>query len=188
MHRNQSLGLSQSPPDAEVEEEEGDEGQERGEGDPGPGGVVHDVALGQSQLGGSHVGLGVISTPTSREVQAEGDRLRLEELGEVEDDGEESAGDDVAQGSSEVAHQPVVRSGDGQEPLHCDGHHYEDAAAETQSVERVVKVGKYREESLGVKLLVVVPHHVQEGKHDVESIEHIQSNQQIVETNLLLGI
>ena len=38
---------------------------------------------------------------------------------------------------------PIVRSGDGQESLHCDGDNYEDAAAETQSVDRVVKVGKY---------------------------------------------
>ena len=38
---------------------------------------------------------------------------------------------------------PIVRSGDGQESLHSDGDNYEDAAAETQSVERVVEVGEY---------------------------------------------
>ena len=83
---------------------------------------------------------------------------------------------------------PVVRSGDGQESLHCDGHHNEDAAAETQPVERVVKVWKYCEESLGVKLLVIVPHNIQESKHDVECIEDIQRHQEIVETNLFLAI
>ena len=83
---------------------------------------------------------------------------------------------------------PIVRSGDGQESLHSDGDNYEDAAAETQSVERVVKVWKYWEESLRVKLLVIVPHNIQESKHDVECIEHIQRHQEIVETNLLLAI
>ena len=80
MHRNQSLGPGQSPPDAEVDEEEGDEGEEGGEGDPGPGVVPHDVGLGESQLSGSHVGRGAISTPTSPVVQTDGDRLSLEEL------------------------------------------------------------------------------------------------------------
>ena len=36
-----------------------------------------------------------------------------------------------------------MRPSDCQEPLHRDRHHDEDAAAETESVERVVKVGKY---------------------------------------------
>ena len=80
MLRNQPLGQTESPPDAEVEEEQGDEGEGGGEADPGPGGVPQDVGLGQSQSGGSDVGAGVISTPTAPEVQAEGGGLRLEEL------------------------------------------------------------------------------------------------------------
>ena len=38
---------------------------------------------------------------------------------------------------------PVVRSGYSQEPLHSYGDNYEDTAAETESVQRVVEVGKY---------------------------------------------
>ena len=91
-------------------------------------------------------------------------------------------------GLSIILTPPVVRSGDGQESLHCDGHNYEDAAAETESVERVVKVWKYCEESLRVKLLVIVPHYIKQSKHNVKCIEHIQSHQQIVETNLFLRI
>ena len=87
MHRNQLLCPGQSPPDAEVEEEQGDEGEDGGEGDPGPGGVPHDVALRQSQLGWSHVGAPMVATPAPPEVQAQGGRLSLEELREVEEEG-----------------------------------------------------------------------------------------------------
>ena len=45
MDRNQTLGLTQLPPDDEVEDEEGDEGEKGGGGDPGPGRVPHDVVL-----------------------------------------------------------------------------------------------------------------------------------------------
>lgn len=91
-------------------------------------------------------------------------------------------------GLSIILTPPVVRSGDGQESLHCDGHNYEDAAAETESVERVVKVWKYCEESLRVKLLVIVPHYIKDSKHNVKCIEYIESHQEIIETNLFLGI
>ena len=83
---------------------------------------------------------------------------------------------------------PVVRSGDGQEPLHCDGHHDEDATAETEPVERVVEVGEDWEECLGVDVLVVVPHYIKHSEHQVKCIEDIECDQQIVETDFLLKI
>ena len=108
VYRDQTLGSTQSPPDDEVQHQEGEEGDEGGDGDPGPGGVPHDVVLGQSQLGGSDEGLGVVAAVTRREVQAEGDSLRLKELGEVEEESETTRRNDVAKSSFEVTNQPVV--------------------------------------------------------------------------------
>ena len=86
MDRNQTLGLTQLSPDDEVEHEEGDEGEEGGGSDPCPGGVPHDVVLGQSHLGRSDERLDVEATVTGPEVQAVLGSLSLEELGEVEED------------------------------------------------------------------------------------------------------
>ena len=60
------------------------------------------------------------------EVQAEGHRLRLEELGEVEEEGEENAWDDVADGPLYIADESVVRLSHRQEPLNCDRDDDED--------------------------------------------------------------
>ena len=108
MDRNQTLGLTQLPPDDEVEDEEGDEGEEGGSGDPGPGRVPHDVVLGQSQLGRSDERLDVEATVTGPEVQAVRRSLSLEELGEVEEDGDDNRRNDVTKCPFEVTHQPAA--------------------------------------------------------------------------------
>ena len=83
---------------------------------------------------------------------------------------------------------PVVRSGYSQEPLHSYGDNYEDTAAETESVQRVVEVGKYWEKSVRVELVMIVPHYIKDSKHQVERIEDVEGNKEIVETDLLLQL
>ena len=81
-----------------------------------------------------------------------------------------------------------MRPGYCQEPLHSDRHHDEDAAAETESVERVVKVGKYCQQSFRVELVVIVPHDIKDSKDQVKCIKHIESDQEVVEANFLLKV
>ena len=49
-----------------------------------------------------------------------------------------------------------------------------------------MEVGECGEKKVWVGLLVVVPHHVQHGEHDVETVGDVQSHQDVVEADPLL--
>ena len=51
-----------------------------------------------------------------------------------------------------------------------------------------MEIGEDIEERLWVELLVVVAHHVQDGEHDVEGVEHVEGDQEVVEADLLLDL
>ena len=53
-------------------------------------------------------------------------------------------------------------------------------------VERVVEIWEHSKESLRIVIFMVVPDHIQECKHNVESIKDVEGNQKVVKTYLLL--
>ena len=49
-----------------------------------------------------------------------------------------------------------------------------------------MEIREHSKEGFRIVIFMVVPDDIQEGKHNVESIKDVESNQKIVETNLLL--
>ena len=86
-----------------VEEAEQDEGNDPLDEEPRPVDVEEDVVLGQSQLGGRREGL-VDHAPALGVVQGVHYELHLEELRDVEYDGEHEHGNDVV---GDAAHRTV---------------------------------------------------------------------------------
>ena len=66
--------------------------------------------------------------------------------------------------------------------LHCIDHDLN----VYQPVKRIVKVGKYCQQSFRIEIIMIVPHYIQNGKYNVKSVKHIEGNQQIIEANLIL--
>ena len=55
-----------------------------------------------------------------------------------------------------------------------------------QPVKRIVKEGKYGEESIRIEIIVIVPDHVQKRKKYVNCVKDVESDQKKIETNLVL--
>ena len=96
LHQSPSA-LLQLDPDDVVEGGEEEEGEEGGGSGPGQGGVPEDVVLAQPQLGGAGEVDLVVPAAAAGEVHAVGVDLGLEEPGQVEEDGKEDGGQDVAE-------------------------------------------------------------------------------------------
>jgi len=100
-------------------------------------------------------------------------RLSFEELGNVYDHSEKNTGENVEEGTVLLLLQPVMWFCDCQETLDRDRDDNEDGTTETQPIKWVVENGKYAEKVVRIKFLVVVSHHIEDCKDNVESVEAV---------------
>ena len=94
---------TQASPYDPVEDGKDKKGDDGGHGDPGPGGVEHDVVGRKPEFCWSDIHPLMVPTSTRREVHAVADGFSLKELGEVEGNGHDDTGNKVEKCATGVA-------------------------------------------------------------------------------------